>query len=1195
MTELHFWQRVAVAIAPKGRKFRTLRTSGVRAFSAFTALALTLLLGLGHAAGQGITTGGIAGEVVDPSGAAIQGATVTAISLETNIQTVQHTRADGTFTIVNLPADDYSLTVEAPGFETLKLAKITVAIGQTAIGPQKLKVGSAKDVVQVQGDETPLLTTTQAQVAETIDSQQITNLPFGGGFDTAALLTPGVVITHDNSFSNNNGAYGGFSSQGQRGRSNNFEIDGQSNNDNSVAGPQVFFSNPDAISSIEVITNNFSAQYGRNAGSVVNYITKSGSNGFHATAFEWYEGNWGESFSQGQKSPYLGYCPPGVSATTGCVTPTLPRYVDNTFGGSFGGPLWKDHIFFFSSALFNRYRNGGGTSINLSLTPDPTGLQQLEAAFPGAPGVASLANTGPYSIKTGNPKPTGPTYTIPTSYNGSTPVPIEMAGISRSVPSLSNDEEVLGRIDWQATAKDHVFLRYFYQDDPYLNAGGSVTAGNWYNVPDTAHSVGADVEHTFSPNWVDQLRYSFQQTSLLFQSGAIPNCTAVTPGDCSSNINLSGKVTDSAGGTHSLIGYGYATNLPQGRVVKVTQVQDNATWTTGRQTILFGGEYDYQNSPNPFLPDWEGAFLFSGATAASNPLMSNLLSGTGSLTLGNGNFTSKFTENDFAFYFQDDWKLSPQFTANLGMRYEFFGQAVNLLHNETLTREENAATAFWDQSLPLSVRTFPYTNPDYHNVQPRVGFAWNPAMLQSKLVVRGGFAINFDPAFYNIFLNSATAAPVVNLGTISGCGPSKQCLSSSGSLAAQTRTQSLGYIPTGPGINPGFRNTTYNSPNFHNPYTESYLLGFEYGLGNHAAIDVKYVGNHQVGNFQSTDGNPYLLPLQQSQFSSFVTASLCTDTTAPGYGRPDCTHSNVRTRTNGAFALYNALQTRLTTKSYHGLTSELNWTYSKTIDNASEIYSTFAGGNSITFAENPLDPDRPERGVSGDSFTHDVSAGFTYRLPFFPAQKNLLGKIVGGWDLNSIYTFNTGQPATPYQYGFFGDGPEYQSYTADVPFMNWQLSGYDVMRTVVSNPKAPINMVGVYDPDGNVCGGPAGYYNWADCTPIAPSAVHWLRNTQSLNTVLGANTPYNGVGRNTVRANTWDNIDASLYKNFRVTERLTAQFQLIAFNAWNRQYLGTPDLGIDDVSDVPSANTFEDNRFASGSNRNTQLGLKFIF
>jgi hypothetical protein len=1177
---------------------KRLQFSEIRVWFVVALLPLVLLLVGGYrAVGQGITTGGISGEVVDPAGAVIANATITATSLETDFKTVQHSRADGTFTLVNLPAGDYSITIEAAGFEALKLSKVTVAIGQSAIGPQKLKVGSSGEVVQVQGDETPLLTTTQAQVAATIDSQQITNLPFGGGFDTAALLTPGVVITHDNSFSNNNGAYGGFSSQGQRGRSNNFEIDGQSNNDNSVAGPQVFFSNPDAISSIEVITNNFSAQYGRNAGSVVNYITRSGSNKFHGTVFEWYEGNWGESFLQGQKSPLQGFCPPGVSPTTGCTAATLPRFVDNRFGGSFGGPLWKDHVFFFSSAYFDRYRNGGGTSINLSLTPTPTGLQEMEAAFPGSPGVASLANTGPYSVKSGDPKPAGPTYTIPTTY-GATTVPIEMAGISRSVPSLSNDEELLGRIDWQATTKDHMFLRYFYQDDPYFNAGGSVTAGNWYNVPDTAHSVGADLEHTFSPNWVDQLRYSFQQTSLLFQSGAIGACTSVTPSACSSNITLSGKVTDNAPtpGTHSLISYGYATNIPQGRVVKVTQVQDNATWTTGKQTILFGGEYDYQNSPNPFLPDYGGAYTFSGATEPSNPLMSNFLSGTaGSLTLGNGPFTSKFTESDFAGYFQDDWKIAPQFTANLGMRYEFFGQAVNLLHDETVARETNSATAFWDQSLPLSVRTFPYTNPAYKNFQPRIGFAWNPSMLQSKLVVRGGFAINFDPAFYNMFLNSATAAPVINLGTISGCGPSKQCLPSNGSLASQVRAQSLGYLPTGPGINPGFRNTTYNSPNFHNPYTESYLLGFEYGIGNHAALDVKYVGNHQVGNFQSTDGNPYLLPLESS-YPQYANIGLCADPTQPGYGRPDCTHANVRTRTNGAFAIYNALQTRLTTKSFHGLTSELNWTYSKTIDNASEIFSTFAGGNSITFSQNPLDPNVPERGVSGDSMTHDVSAGFTYRLPFFPSQKNLLGKIVGGWDLNGIYTFNTGEPGTPYQYGFFGDGPEYQSYTSDVPFMNWQLSGYDVARAVISNPKAPINTVGIYDPDGNVCGGPAGYYSWADCSPISPSSVHWLRNTQSLAQLMGSKTPYIGSGRNIVNGQSWNNIDASLFKSFKVSERLTAQFQLIAYNAFNRAYLGTPDLGIDDVSDTPSSNTFEDLRWNAGSGpRNTQLGLKLIF
>jgi hypothetical protein len=1154
--------------------------------------------------GQGITTGGIAGTVVDPGGAVIANATVTAISLETSIQTVQHSRATGEYTIVNLPPGDYSLKIEASGFETLKIEKVTVSVGTTALGPEALKVGSKGETVLIAGDDTPLISTTQSQVSSTIGSDQLTTLPFGGGFDTAALLSTGMAITHSNDFSNSNGSYGGFSSQGERGRSNNFEIDGQSNNDNSVAGPQVFFSNQDAISSIEVITNNFSAQYGRNAGSVVNYITKAGSNSFHGTGFEWYEGNWGESFAQGQKNPYQGYCPPSeknnclnvpTSPYYGEPVPSLPRYVDNDFGGSFGGPIIHDKLFFFTSALFNRYRNGGGTSLSgASLTPTPDGIADMVTDFPGAPGVAALANNGPYSVKTGNPHVSGPITMIPVTMGTGTPVPIPFSAIARSVPSLSNDEEILARLDFQATQKDHFFARYFYQDDPTFNAGGSVVEGAWYNVPDTAHSAGADWEHTFGPNWVNQLRYSFQQTSLLFQGGGQPNCTAVTPADCTSTINISSASTSA--GKYSMLSFGYPDNIPQGRVVKVTQVQDNATWTVGKQNILFGGEYDYQNSPNPFLPYYNGGFNFSG-TSEYPSSFDDFINGVAPLNLGNGNFTSKFKENDFAFYFQDDWKVSPKMTLNLGMRYEFFGQAVNLLHDETVTREENPATAFWDQSLPLSVRTFPYTQPDYHNIQPRVGFAYNPDMGARKVVIRGGFAINFDPAFYNIFLNSATAAPVINLGTVSNCGDQEgdvQCLPSGGASGAQVRTQSLPYLPTGPGINPGFRNTTYNSPSFHNPYTESYLLGTEYGLGSHAALSVSYVGNHQVGNFQSTDGNPYLAPLK-SVFPNAVPISLCADSTAPGFGRPDCTHANIRTRTNGAFAIYNSLQTRLTTRSWHGLTTELNWTYSKTIDNASEIFSTFSGGNTNAFAQNPLNTDVGERGVSGISLKHIVSSGFTYVLPIFPHGTNFVEKSLGGWRLNGIYTFDSGQPGAPLQYGFFGDGGDYQSYTADIPFMNWQISGYDVARAVISNPKAPLSSVGIYDPDGGVCGGSPGYYSWASCAPVTPSDVHWLRNTQGLVNHLGSSTPYIGSSRGTVFSQTWNNLDASLFKSFPITERVTLQLQMIAFNSLNRQYLGMPDLGLDDLSSNPQYTTFENQNWSYGSNRNTQIGAKFIF
>src|SRR5262249_24397849 len=142
--------------------------------------------------------------------------------------------------------------------------------------------------------------------------------------------------THDNSFSNNNGA--SFSTNGQRGRSNNFEIDGQSNNDNSVAGPQVFFGNQDALSGIQVITNNFSAQYGRNMGTVVNYMTKTGTNHIDGTGFWLYEGNWGSAFLQGQKTPLFGYCAAGENPSDGCLEPTIPRFTYNIFGGTIGAP-----------------------------------------------------------------------------------------------------------------------------------------------------------------------------------------------------------------------------------------------------------------------------------------------------------------------------------------------------------------------------------------------------------------------------------------------------------------------------------------------------------------------------------------------------------------------------------------------------------------------------------------------------------------------------------------------------------------------------------------------------------------------------------------------------------------------------------------------------------------------------------------
>ena len=515
----------------------------------FAALLFAPLLSQSTAFAQGITTGSITGTVVDGVGASVVGAQINALNTATGAKVDGVTRATGDFTLRDLPLGSYTLVISANGFNDLKIENVVVTSGNSNdLGKQALKVGAGTQEVKVEGT-VPLLETTQSQVSATFSAQQIQDLPLGNGFDTVALLVPGTVQTHDNSFSNSNGE--SFSSNGQRGRSNNFEIDGQSNNDNSVAGPQIFFGNQDAIAELQVITNNFSAQYGRNMGSVINYVTKSGTNSFHGSAFEYWNGNTFESYENSQKNPLLGYCAKGESsAVTGCSEPVLPKLVNNRFGATLGGPVLKDKLWFFGSGYFQRIRNGGGNSVSgTALTPNPAGIALLTSTFPGNPGVVALASNGPFSIKTGNPAAYGPVVYQNLTVNGTT-VAVPFQGISRSVSGLFNDEEALARGDWQPTPKDHLFIRYFYQNQQDTNAGGSDVAGSWYNVPDTAHSVGGDWTHTFTSNWLNQIRYSFQQTSLLFQSGAQPNCTTTTPGNCTSTIALNGTFTDTGGNSY---------------------------------------------------------------------------------------------------------------------------------------------------------------------------------------------------------------------------------------------------------------------------------------------------------------------------------------------------------------------------------------------------------------------------------------------------------------------------------------------------------------------------------------------------------------------------------------------------------------------------------------------------------------------
>ena len=650
-------------------------------------LGLGAILLAAFAFGQGITTGTITGTVTDSSGAIVPGAQIQITDLATGVKLDVKSGADGSFKFFVVPIGTYRALITAGGFANEDVDNVQVVAGATTnLNDVKLQVATAaSQVVEVNGSAAALLETTDSQVTTIFDTNTVQNLPLNNGFDTLVELIPGVTGVGDDNFSNSNGD--DYSVNGQSSRYNNYEIDGQTNNDNTVGGTLVFFGNQDAIQQIQVITNQYSAQYGRNAGAVENYITKSGSNSFHGSGFDLYQSQFLSSLSNGEKNPLL------------IATPVLPRYVENRPGATIGGPVVRNKLFFFFSTYWDRVRTGVAPSESLPfLTPVPgaAGLGAIQSTFAADPGAAAIAGFGPYSLKAGNPQPipvpaslcpAGDTYTAGgacletvTDANGTT-ANIQVAGVTRSITSPDNDQEQLARLDWQPTEKDRFFLRFLYQNQLYLGLAGEdgIAAGDWYNEPSETYDIGADWTHSFTANFVDQLRYSYQDSKVDFQGGPFPNCVVTNFGVCPAEVAFNGELDES--------NFGGDADFPQGGTVKVTQVQNNATWTHGHQTLLFGGEFDYQNSPDT------GIFYYNGQPNYAT--LSNLLgaqdaklegqgapSGTSGVAyLANGDLTVPFTEPDVAAYFQDDWKVLPTLTLHLGIRWEFFSDVIDKLHS----------------------------------------------------------------------------------------------------------------------------------------------------------------------------------------------------------------------------------------------------------------------------------------------------------------------------------------------------------------------------------------------------------------------------------------------------------------------------------------------------------------------------------
>jgi len=1133
-------------------KFR-LRASFPRAF-----IAALLLVGASLAFGQGIVTGSISGTVEDAQGAILGGADVTVTQMETNRVFSTKSSGGGVIQLASLPPGTYKVVVENTGFADYTIQGVVVEVGKdTTVGTIKMKVGNVSETVEVEGTP-PLIENTTDQLSETFSNKQVADVPLGNTYDSFVLFAPGVATAGSGAFSNNNGAE--LAINGQRARSNNYQIDGQNNNDNTIGGSNFFFGNQDAIAELQVVTN-FDAEYGRNLGGVINYITKQGTNSFHGTGYEFWQGDHFDSLQNQEKSELFGFCPPGVKNSpatgpnAGCTVPVVPQYVQNQFGGTIGGPIKRDKIWFFGSANLQRNRESGSpVSSTTALTPTANGLQQLEAAYPNDPAVTLLSQWAPATIKIGNPKFSN-IQNIPIAANAFGPAStVEMGTIQRFLSTPFNDYEATGRVDAQVTGKDRIFGRYLFQKTLTTNEGffgaAASAQGQVVNVPGKTHQVGLDWTHTFSSLFLNQVRFSYGRSTSEFDGGAFPTCVLASSGLCPPEVALLDP---------NVLGVGQSLIFPQGRIINVYQVQNNASLVHGKHVIKFGGEYDKQRSPNYGLFFENGLFVY--------PDLNSFIANQSAFTqVAYGQPVLRFKENDDALYFQDDWRAKDNLTLNLGLRWEFYGQASNLLHDESVA-QQTGPNHLWDQSLPLSLTTVPKLPNHYRNYGPVVGFAWTPRILSSllgrdKTVVRGGFRIAYDFAYYNLATNVEGSSPFTNLANIFDPSTSSGFAGLPSVSNENGASISAALFPLAPKGNPGLATETQFAPNFRNPYSEQWNLGIQRQIGNKVAAEVRYVGNHDIHNFQEINGNPDIAPLIANGFSKFVPPGLtpCTTPNMPGstgtdqfgnaVGFANCNFGNVIEYANTGYSIYNGLQTQFRLQGWHGFTGQASYTFSKTIDNASEAFSSSDGAfNAIS--QSPFDVSRAERGISNYDYPNIFGLLWVYDLPFAKDQKGFLGRLLGGWEINGTYRYSSGQPWTVEQN--VGQG------LCDPT--NFTGGTLDACRPFFGSATAPFNSVGqCTDAAAPGCG----LQSVSTGSSIGINQARFIINDINSEKFFG--TPFSPLRRNTERGQPLSTANLAVFKNFRIREGLTFQLQAEAFNVLNHQWLGIPNQNVNSAA-----------------------------
>lgn len=1066
-----------------------------------------------------VTTGNIRGIVRDPNGAAVPGAKVTLIKEATSTLQTTQSGDSGEYNFNNLLVGVYTLQIEAPNFNNMMINDVTVQLNSTTDVPVQLQVaGVSGGTVEVTAAGAELVDTTTTNLSKQFSARQVADLAqstTGLGVYNLALISPNV------SSSGGVGAGSGGSIGGQRPRNNNFIVDGIDNNDKGVTGPQVYIS-PDTVSEFSLLTNQYSAEFARSTGGQFVLTTKSGTNDFHGTGYAFFRNRYLNAIDTLNKQPGASFTRDQDEVNPDAGVSFIPRSDYSRYGFNIGGPLYlprfgeggpsflsgKDRLFFFTS--YEGLQTGG------SQPGDAGGASVFDA--PTAEGMQLLSNMAGVSQQNlalfTQFVPTATTQTGSISVGG---VSIPVGTVTIPAPQFFNRRNFVLNIDFNQSEKTQHRGRFIYNRERAIDTA-AVLPTFFDLAPLDQRLFSYTLFHSLSPTLTNETRLAYRRS---VQAFPVPDIAFPLPGfDSFPNVGIGELSLD----------IGPDPNAPQSATENNYQVVNNVTYLRGNHSFKFGGDFRKLIAPQIFVQRQRGDYQY-------NTLQQFLFDITPDfLSQRNVGANTYYGDQRLLFAFaQDDWRIRPNLTLNLGVNYAYqevpFGATQQSLNSIA--------------SVPGLIE-FGEPEAQKKNFAPRIGFAYSPDFDSGllgrlfgsggKTSIRAGFSMAYDVIFDNLYLLSSppqfqqtidtTDTPVQNFLANGGI-PNIIIPTANDSVAARAATSTF-------------------VPDQQVPYSITYTASIQRQFAKDFSVEVRYLGTRGVHlltqnliNVQSpvsnTPGN--FLPTFSSAPSQAEIDSLTTtlgDLTGrgnilPQYAAAGFTSPITAFLSNGN-STYHGGSVQVQRRLSNGLQFSGAYTYSHLIDDTTaEVFSTVLSPRRVEDFQNLT----PEKADSALDRRHRFVFSSLYELPFFRTSDNaFLRRALGGFNLTGTLTFESGE-----------------KYTV-LSGIDSNLNGDTAGDRAIFNPNGVENSISTVTPLLRTC---TAFNANGTCAQSANSrTVGYVANDPNAQYIQAGLGAVSTSGRNTVLLPGINNLDFSVYKDFNVFgEGRSLQFRVDFFNAFN--------------------------------------------